>query len=157
MNEATKIAGLVVLLVAGFVFAGIPPSESGLTAPNDSQTKPRRLAITDGGALVTNVDLQTGPRNPAQFNIPNDQGGAAALTVQCPDAGAWIYTDVTTCGPGLGMMVPAGSTYTTACRNTTRVKQNDGGMYVGCVVCESPLAGETATECFVHALRGTFP
>jgi len=146
---------LSLIAVPALVWAGIPPSEGGLKADNDTAVIPRSLVITDAGILVTNVDLPT-VRNPANaFNIP----GTAAVTIQCPDAGAWVYTDVTTVSPGRGIMIPAGGMLTTACEKESVLLQFDGGYYRGCVISMAPLAGTVganAAQCIVHKLRGSY-
>lgn len=146
------------------VLTGTPPRETGLPGANGEAPAPRQLAITDGGVLVTNVDLLSTsqapgnpPRNPLAFNIPQPGGSNAAWTIQCPDAGAWVYPDVTTVGPGTGIKIEAGGAYSSACGKTLRLQQFDGGQYVGCVIALSPLAGATAAQCIVHSLQGTWP
>ncbi len=145
-----RYAVVTFLFCAALVWAGIPPSEGGLRAPNDSLVIPRKLTVNDAGR-VTNVDMST-VHNPAQFNIP----ATAPLFVQCPDAGAWVYTDVTAMGPGLGTMVAAGGAYQTACYKNTNLTQADGGLYYGCVIVIAPLAGNVNAQCIVHSTRGSF-
>ena len=143
---------IVVALVAGVLsFAGAP-MEAGIKADNDTLVIPRILAITDAGLIVTNVDIAVGPRNPNAFNLP----ATPNLFIQCPDAGAWIYTDVTSTGPGRGVMVQAGGAYSTACFAAQSIRQFDGGMYNGCVVAMAPLAGAAganSAQCIVHITR----
>lgn len=161
MKTMVKLSGaFVVLMFAVLGLAGTPPHEVGLSSGTqpllDTQQLPRALAITDGGLLACNVDLLNGPRNPAQFQIPISNGGVAAISIQCPDAGAWAYTDVLTVAPGTGVKIEAGGFWSTAVSRSLRPQQFDGGYYTGGMVCISPLAGASAAQCIVHGLQGTF-
>lgn len=165
MKTMIRLSGaFVVVMIAVAALAGTPQQETGLTAPNDALTIPRSLAITDGGTQVCNVDLYSTsqapgnpPRNPNQFNIPMSTGSVPAITIQSPDAGAWAYTDVLAVTPGLGVLIPTGGGWTTACKRQLRPLQFDGGVYTGCVVCISAPAGGTAAQVIVHGVAGTFP
>jgi len=141
---------LALIAVPALVWAGIPPSEGGIKSYNDTLVIPRALTVTDAG-VVTNVDL-VDVRNASAFQLP----GTPAISVQCPDAGAWVYTDVTSTGPGRGIKIEAGGMLTTACAKTSSLKQADAGYYLGCVVVVAPLAGAVDTQCITHILRGTF-
>lgn len=133
------------------VWAGIPLHEQGLPADNTTTILPRYIEILDAG-ILTNVDLPS-QRNPRAFTI----AGTPALFVQCPDAGAWIYTDVTSVGPGTGTMIQAGGSYSTGCLKEQTLLKADGGFYRGCVVAQSPLAGAVNTLCIWHITQGTQP
>lgn len=136
-----KTVAFGVFLAAAVVWAGekFPFAADGVTPG----TGPGVLVVSDGGTVN---NWNTGGQ---QFAL----SASDKLTVQCPDAGAWVLTDVTSCSAGRCIYLPAGQALATSINSNKTATRIDGGSVTGGLVAIRP-EGAAAT-CNVWLRTGT--
>lgn len=118
--------------------------DAGQSSAPDTDPRLGVLEVTDGGTV----------NNRSTFESFGLQGNEL-VTIQCPDAGAWIITDKRIAVVGRDILIGAGDIFPTSLNGVyPNVLGFDGGRFTTGLIAITPVQGSAAVKCNVYARKG---